>query len=119
MDTLFYDSKCPLCQREIRLLQRIADDELALVDLHSVEEAPGQPTRLEKLTALHLRTAEGVWLTGVDATVRSWAHTPWGWAFSILHWPLIGALADWFYRLWARRRYQALYGCAACADDDG
>ena len=34
MDTLYYDGNCPLCMREIRLLSRIADSGLALVDLH-------------------------------------------------------------------------------------
>ena len=117
MDTLFYDGRCPLCMREVRLLMRIADSGLALVDLHSVADEPGQPTRLVKLTTLHLKTAGGEWLTGLDATVRAWSHTPWGFLLRFLRWPLIGSLADGIYRHWARRRYRRLYGCAECAED--
>ncbi|MEP5764559.1 MAG: DUF393 domain-containing protein [Halieaceae bacterium] len=116
MDTLYYDSHCPLCMREVRLLRRIADPQLKLQDLHEVPDQPGQPTRLIKLGSLHLQTAEGDWLTGVDATVRTWSHTRWGFLFRILRWPLIGAVADWVYQYWARRRYQRLYGCGDCAE---
>jgi predicted DCC family thiol-disulfide oxidoreductase YuxK len=115
-DTLFFDGKCPLCMREVRLLSRIADDGLALVDLHTAPEQPGAPTRLEKLAVLHLRTADDAWLTGVDATVRAWSHTRWGFLFRVLRWPLIGPLADLAYRYWARKRYQRLYGCGECAE---
>jgi predicted DCC family thiol-disulfide oxidoreductase YuxK len=117
-DTLFYDGNCPLCMREVRLLQRIADSGLALVDLHEVPDHAGEPTRLEKLGTLHLRTAQGRWLTGVDATVQAWSHTRWGPFFKILRWPLVGPLADLAYRYWARKRYQRLYGCGDCADAD-
>ena len=65
-DTLHYDGRCPLCMREIRLLRRIAGPGLALVDLHQVPDQRGHPGRLTKLTTLHLQTAEGEWLTGVD-----------------------------------------------------
>ncbi len=115
-DTLHYDGNCPLCMREVRLLQRIARPGLALVDLHAVPDRPGEPTRLVKLGTLHLQTAEGEWLTGVDATVRAWSHTRWGPLFRALRWPLIGPLADAAYRFWARKRYQRLYGCGECAE---
>ena len=117
-DALYYDGNCPLCMREVRLLERIADPGLALVDLHDVPDTPGEPTRLVKLTTLHLKTADGKWLTGVDATVRAWSHTRWGPIFSVLRWPLLGPLADRVYKYWARKRYQRLYGCAECAEED-
>ena len=117
MDTLFYDGRCPLCMREIRLLQRIKDSGLQLQDLHEVEDEAGTPGRLLKLTTLHLQTADGQWLTGVDATVRAWSHTRWGWLFAILRWPLLGPVADAIYGYWARKRYQRLYGCGDCGQD--
>ena len=117
-DTLYYDGNCPLCMREVRLLQRIAGPGLVLQDLHTAPEHRGEPTRLEKLSTLHLQTGSGRWLTGVDATVRAWSHTRWGFLFRVLRWPLVGALADIAYRYWARKRYQRLYGCGECADAD-
>jgi predicted DCC family thiol-disulfide oxidoreductase YuxK len=102
-DTLFCDGQCPLCMREVRLLTQIADDGLRLTDLHDVPDNPGEPTGQVRLENLHLRTCDGEWLTGVDATVRAWSHTRWGFLFRMLRWPLIGPLADAVYRYWARR----------------
>jgi predicted DCC family thiol-disulfide oxidoreductase YuxK len=116
MDTLFYDSRCPLCLREVRILKKLSGDGLALADIHSSADQPGEPTQLLKLTVLHLKTAQGEWLTGVDATVRAWSHTRFGFLFKTLRWPLIGVLADWCYGIWARRRYTRLYGCVDCQE---
>ncbi len=41
MDTLYYDGKCPLCLREIRLLERLQGGQLELVDAHTYEPAAG------------------------------------------------------------------------------
>jgi predicted DCC family thiol-disulfide oxidoreductase YuxK len=117
MDTLFYDGRCPLCMREVRLLRKLAGNTLALVDLHQVPDRPDAPSKLIKLTSLHLQTDNGTWLTGVDATVRAWSHTRWGWLFAILRWPLIGWVADHVYRTWALHRYRRIYGCADCSDN--
>ena len=116
MDTLYYDGRCPLCMREVHLLERISGEGLALADIHSSVVQAGEPSRLLRLTTLHLHTAEGHWLTGVDATLRAWSHTPFGFLFRILRWPLIGRVADWCYSIWARRRYRRLYGCGDCAE---
>ncbi len=113
-DTLFYDGNCPLCMREVRLLTRIADEGLLLTDLHDVAENPDEPSSLERLKNLHLRTGDGEWLTGVDATIRAWSHTRWGFLFKVLRWPAAGPVADSAYRYWARKRYQRLYGCGEC-----
>ena len=113
-DTLFYDGNCPLCMREVRLLTRIADEGLLLTDLHDVPENPDEPSSLERLKNLHLRTADGEWLTGVDATIRAWSHTRWGFFFRPLRWPLLTPLADRAYEYWARRRFDGLYCDSDC-----
>ncbi|MBT8070841.1 MAG: DUF393 domain-containing protein [Gammaproteobacteria bacterium] len=115
-DTLFYDGQCPLCMREVRLLERLADGHLRMINLHEVPSAPGEPGQLEMLKNLHLRTGDDEWLTGVDATVRAWSHTRWGFLFKALRLPFIGTLADATYQYWARKRFQHLYGCAKCMD---
>jgi predicted DCC family thiol-disulfide oxidoreductase YuxK len=114
-DTLFYDGQCPLCMREVRLLTRIADDGLKLTDVHGITDDSDEPSRLARLKNLHLRTGDGEWLTGVDATVRAWSHTRWGFLFRVLRWPLIGPLAEKAYAYWARKRYEGLYGCSKCS----
>jgi predicted DCC family thiol-disulfide oxidoreductase YuxK len=65
-------------------------------------------------TTLHLQTAEGTWLTGLDANVRAWSHTRWGLPWQVLRLPLIRQVADLSYNSWAQRRYRRLYGCADC-----
>ena len=48
-------------------------------------------------------------LTGVDANVAAWQYTRYGWWFRWMRWPLIRPIADHFYDLWARWRYNRLY----------
>ena len=113
MDTLFYDGKCPLCLREIRLLRRISDDQLQLVDVHelaSPEQWPGL-SREQLLQRLHLLEGNARFQTGLRATVRTWQHTSFGWLFSLLLLPGIRPLANWAYERWATRRYCRLYAC--------
>ena len=117
-DTLFYDGNCPLCMREVHLLERLANDHLKMIDLHEVPAAEGQPRQLEMLKNLYLRTSDGEWLTGVDATVRAWSHTRWGFLFKALRLPLIGALADAAYQYWARKRFLHHYGCSRCMESE-
>ena len=115
MDTLFYDGNCPLCLREIRALERLRDKHLALVDAHSYDPSAGEPDRESMLLRLHLRSEDGRWLSGVDATVKAWSHTRWGFLFKPLRWPLLAPLADRAYDYWARRRYSGLYCSSVCA----
>jgi len=118
MDTLYYDGHCPLCLREIKALVRLRDEQLQLVDVHSYEPAPEEPTRESMLLRLHLRTSDGTWLNGVDATVQAWSHTRWGFMFKPLRWPLLAPLADRAYNFWARRRFNGLYCDSACTRPD-
>jgi predicted DCC family thiol-disulfide oxidoreductase YuxK len=113
-DTLFFDGQCPLCRREIRYLRRHHDGGLVFVDIHSLHPGAGEPSVLAMLRILHLRTADGEWLKGVDATVRAWSHTSWGWLFATLHWPVISRIAAGVYERWATRRYRRRYGCTPC-----
>ena len=113
-DTLFYDGQCPLCRRDIRYLQRHQRGGLGFADIHDYRPAAGDPGTLAMLKVLHLRSADGHWLRGVDATVRAWSHTRWGWLAGILGWPGIRIVAGRAYARWAERRYRRLYGCTPC-----
>jgi predicted DCC family thiol-disulfide oxidoreductase YuxK len=107
-DTLYYDGQCPLCKREVGRLREISSG-LALCDIHDLDDA-GLPSRDQLLRQLHLRTAKGEFLTGLEANVAAWQHTRIGWLWRVLQWPLIRPVASRCYNLWARRRYQRLYG---------
>jgi predicted DCC family thiol-disulfide oxidoreductase YuxK len=114
MDTLYYDGNCPLCLREIRTLERLRDQHLQLVDIHSYEPAPGAPSRESMVLRLHLKADDGRWHSGVDATVKAWSHTRWGFLFRPLRWPLLTRLTDRAYEYWARRRFDGLYCDSDC-----
>lgn len=108
-DTLYYDGQCPLCSHEMRVLGRMKSAQLNLVDIHALSELDAPP-RKQLLEVLHLRTSDGHWVTGVDASVRAWSSTRVGWLWRILQLPLISPVANSVYARWARRRYINLYG---------
>lgn len=103
---LFYDGLCPLCAKEIDLLRHLTDSSLLLIDIHSADcTVLGAPkTTLELLSALHLKSADNHWHSGVDASVIAWGHTPYGWIFLPLRWPMIKPAINWLYYKWASRR---------------
>jgi len=105
-DTLFFDGHCGMCSKEISHLQRLMDNELDLVDIHtdSRRQQADQFSDAELLSVLHFRSKDGQWLLGLDATVSAWQHTPFWWVFKPLRWPLIKVLADWAYYKWANNR---------------
>ena len=108
---LYYDGACPLCSAEMKQLTKHKSDQICLVDIHQGTLPPGKSTE-DLLTVLHFKTADGQWLTGLDATVAVWAGTGLGKILSVLRWPLIKPVADGAYNMWARKRYARLYGNA-------
>ena len=117
-DTLFFDGSCPLCTKEIKLLEDINDGSLAFMDVHKCDIDDSMPSQLDMLKVLHLRTAEGEWIKGVPATVQAWSHTRWGWVFKPLLWPLVNHAAAYAYNIWAEKRYRRLYDCEICVGND-
>ncbi|MCK9503092.1 MAG: DUF393 domain-containing protein [Porticoccaceae bacterium] len=113
-DTLYYDGLCPLCSREIRTLKRLQRGNLAFADIHQRGLEETMPSREALLKVLHLRTADGHWVVGLEANIRAWSHTDWGWLFKPLLWPGLNKLARPIYHRWAERRYQRLYSCNSC-----
>jgi len=106
-DTLFYDGKCSLCAGEIKLLRRLQTSTLELIDVHAVHDTVIHELGTSKnqmLQVLHLRTADGRLMLGLDATAQAWSHTRIGWLFAILRLPLIKTIADKVYYRWAEKR---------------
>lgn len=112
-DILYFDGLCPLCRSEMRSLEKHKNSALKLVDIHSVKHLDAVQ-REALLRRLHLRLPGGEWLVGVDASIRAWSHTRWGWLLKPLGWPLLAPLVNFAYRHWADRRYQRRYGCEPC-----
>lgn len=103
-DTLYYDGACPLCNAEIKKLRKHSKHALILRDIHELEESEATPDKALLLSRLHLKTAEGEWITGLRANIRAWHHTPFRHLWRILDWPLISPVSHWFYEFWLRKR---------------
>ena len=103
-DTLYYDGACPLCRAEIGKLGRHSSNNLCLVDIHQMDEDNAVPDREALLSRLHLRTADGEWLTGLDANIRAWHHTPFRRLWRVLAWPIIRPFAALAYETWLKLR---------------
>ena len=106
---LFYDGRCPLCLREMARLDVLKSDQLQLADIHAVTPLGDLPDRDTLLRTLHLRQADGSWLTGADANVAAWQYTGRGAWFRWMRWPLLRRPVDMVYAAWARWRYKRLY----------
>ena len=109
VDTLYYDGSCPLCAAEIDQLREARGEQLSLVDIHSLRDSIDANATEALLRSLHLRRADGSWLTGADANVAAWEGTArWRW-LRALRWPLLRHAVDGVYTLWAGWRYRRLY----------
>ena len=108
-DILYFDGSCPMCSAEMNRLGRLSDDGLCLVDIHSTANHELPEDREQLLEILHMTTADGRVLTGVEANVAAWQHTRLGVLLRFLRWPIIRQIADFFYKAWASRRYRRLY----------
>jgi predicted DCC family thiol-disulfide oxidoreductase YuxK len=93
----------------MKKLQSHSDGQLTLQDIHSLNSCPTLPNKKKLLTSLHLQTAGGELLVGLDANVAVWQHSRFGIWLLWLRWPVIKPIADHLYNRWAKRRYDRLY----------
>ena len=103
-DTIYYDGNCPICTAEMCKLSRHTGDKLDIRDIHQLNENEQVPNKQVLLDRLHLKTAEGEWLTGVDANVRAWHHTPYRNMWRMLNWPIVKIFSNLGYNLWLKWR---------------
>ena len=110
LDTLYYYGQCHLCNAEMERLGAAKDGSLQLVDIHTLADLPELPSRDQLLKKLHLQTARGDLLVGLEANIAAWEHTALAPRWRLLRLPLIRQLAEFGYTIWARWRYRRLYG---------
>lgn len=121
--TLYYDGRCPLCTREVRLLRR-ADrtGRLGLVDIHGLSDAelPAGFGRGRLLALLHGRAADGAWLVGPPAMRAAYLAAGRGWMMAWTGWPGIAwCLERVLYPFFARHRLRIgrWFGAPVVCDD--
>lgn len=103
---LLYDGACPLCLREVNFLkQRDADRGLvAFVDVADDRYNPAENADISFEAAMgriHAVLPDGTIVRNVEVFRRVYEVLGMGWVYAITRIPIIGAIADAVYGLWA------------------
>ena len=111
---VFYDGECPLCLREIKMLQwldrknNVRFTDIAAADFSAEEYGK---TISEFMDEIHGRLPSGEWIIGVEVFRQLYAAV----GFKLLvwpsRWPGISQLLDWSYRLFAKNRLRLSGRC--------
>ena len=106
--TLLFDSYCPLCTAEMKLLGNLdIERKLIFVDIHAVDFSNRFPA-VDPVLAnkiLHGIYEDGSIIFGLDVTHQAWravGQKPW---LAILRWPIIRWFTDFAYVIFAKNRY--------------
>jgi len=104
---LFFDGGCPLCVREIRLMQRW-DKKGAIqftdIDAPEFQAADYGKTQEELMARMHARLPDGSWITGVEVFRRMYTAVGFGPLVWFSRCPGISHLLDLGYFVFARNR---------------
>ncbi|MFN6133120.1 MAG: thiol-disulfide oxidoreductase DCC family protein [Synechococcaceae cyanobacterium] len=107
--TVLYDGGCPLCLREVRLLQRRDGQRgrLAFVDIDAADYDPSRWCGIgyrQAMGRIHAIAADGTVLCDLEVFRRAYQLVDLGWLYAPTCWPLLRPLADAVYGFWARQR---------------
>lgn len=106
---LLYDGECPLCLREVNFLQK-RDGGRGLVKFVDIADDNYQPENhggVDFETAMgriHGVLPDGTVVKDVEVFRRVYEALGMGWVYAVTKLPIVGAIADWVYGLWADRR---------------
>lgn len=107
--TLLYDSDCPLCMREVDFLRR-KDQGRGLVRFVDVARDDYRPEEnadisyQEAMARIHAYLPDGTILQNVAVFRYVYEVLGMGWVYGITKIPLIGAVVDYAYGIWAKYR---------------
>ena len=106
---LLYDGECPLCLREVNFLQK-RDAGRGLVQFVDIADDNYQPENqggIDFETAMgriHGVLPDGTVVKDIEVFRRVYEALGMGWVYAVTKLPIVGAIADWIYGLWADRR---------------
>ena len=107
---VLYDSKCSLCQMEVRFLQRkdtsqrIRFTDIEAADFDESDPRNGKISYEEAMRRLHAVRSDGEVLQGTEVIRAMYSEVNLGWLYAFTKLPLIGTLVDRAYYLWAEYR---------------
>ncbi|MFT6395502.1 MAG: putative DCC family thiol-disulfide oxidoreductase YuxK [Bradymonadia bacterium] len=115
---VFYDGDCPLCMREIRMLQRLDRNgqRIRFTDIAAPAFEPSQTglSAEELMERIHGRLADGTPIEGVEVFRRLYSAVGFGRLVSVSRWGGISHALDAGYRFFAKNR---LRFTGRCKDD--
>ena len=109
---LLYDGECPLCLREVRFLSHrdAGRGIIDFVDIADLNYDPAQHAGIEfdqAMGRIHAVLPDGTVIEGIDVFRRVYEALGMGWVYAATRWPVVGAIANKIYDLWAKLRLAA------------
>jgi predicted DCC family thiol-disulfide oxidoreductase YuxK len=103
---LLYDGQCPLCLREVNFLKKrdagrglVAFVDIAADDYNS--QAHGGVDYETAMGRIHAVLPDGTLVKNVEVFRRIYEILGIGWVYTATSLPVIGAIADFLYQIWA------------------
>ena len=105
---VFYDGDCPLCMREVAMLERLdrGRGQLGLIDI-AAPDFDARSYGLDQDTLMgeiHAFTPDGRLVRGMEVFRRAYGAVGLGWVLGFTRWPGVSQVADAAYRWFAKRR---------------
>ena len=106
---LLYDGECPLCLREVNFLLKkdAGRGIIKFVDIADRNYSAAENSGIDYETAMgriHAITANGEIITNVEVFRRVYEELGMGWVYAVTKLPIVGAVADNIYGIWAKWR---------------
>lgn len=106
---LLYDGECPLCVREVNFLTEkdAGRGIVKFVDIASLDYDPKENAGIDFATAMgtiHAILPDGTVIKNIEVFRQVYESLGMGWIYAVTKIPVIGAIADWVYKAWARWR---------------
>lgn len=105
--SIFYDSLCPVCNFEVKLLRR--KDKRDQIDFIDIADPSFDPSKYQRsiddfIGSIHGFTREGRMVKGLDVFVEIYDILGWGWVYRWTRWPVLKPIADLGYLIFAKIR---------------
>lgn len=103
---LLYDGDCPLCLREVDFLQK-KDAGRGLVAFVNIADDAYDPAEHggvsfeDAMGRIHAVLPDGAVVQNVEVFRQVYSVLGMGWIYAPTRWPIVGALVDWAYSVWA------------------
>jgi predicted DCC family thiol-disulfide oxidoreductase YuxK len=106
---LLYDGECPLCVREVNFLKKRDGGRglVAFVDISDDRYNPEAHGGIDYETAMgriHAVLPDGTTIKNVEVFRRIYEILGMGWIYAVTKLPIVGAIANWLYGIWAHWR---------------